>query len=181
MSIPKICLENFLYKTLPIFAYRTIILFNYIMAWERYEMNVDDLTRFYDKVDKTEDCWIWNGARDKDGYGRFKLDGKVQGAHRVAYQEFVSVIPKDLHVLHHCDNTSCVNWESHLFVGTNDDNVLDKILKKRHPTKLTDEKVLEIRAKYIPRKYSTYKLAKEYGIDQSIVYDVVSRKSWKHI
>lgn len=79
------------------------------MAWERYEMNVDDLTRFYDKVDKTEDCWIWNGTRDKDGYGNFWLIDKMVKAHKVSWEIHFGPIDKGTKVLHRCDNTSCVN------------------------------------------------------------------------
>lgn len=47
--------------------------------------------------------------------------------------------------------------------------------------KLTPEQVLEIRGKYIPRKYSCAKLGKEYGVDASAISLIIRRKNWKHI
>ena len=47
--------------------------------------------------------------------------------------------------------------------------------------KLTEAQVVEIREKYIPRKYSTRRLAKEYGVSQPVVHDIVKYISWKHI
>ena len=46
---------------------------------------------------------------------------------------------------------------------------------------LTDEKVLEIRAKFKPRVYTRKMLAKEYGVKEATIKDVVLRKSWRHI
>lgn len=85
-----------------------------------------------------QECWIWQRAsRYKNGiktYGCFNLGqhGKRQlKAHRVAY--FLARGPFDwnLHVLHQCDNPRCVN-PAHLFLGTNLDNIRDRISKGRY-------------------------------------------------
>jgi hypothetical protein len=47
--------------------------------------------------------------------------------------------------------------------------------------KLSDLQVLEIRAKYIPRKYSLYKLAVEYSVSPQLIHDIVKNKRWKHL
>ena len=64
--------------------------------------------RFWQKVDKSGDCWEWIGAVSS-GYGHFQTDGGTTTAHRVAYQLLVGPIPDGLHVDHLCRNTLCVN------------------------------------------------------------------------
>jgi hypothetical protein len=65
--------------------------------------------RFLNYVEKTEDCWLWTGNRDRKGYGRFTTTQSTSDrAHRVAYRLWVGPIP-DGHELHHtCKNRACV-------------------------------------------------------------------------
>lgn len=87
--------------------------------------------RFWAKVDKSGDCWNWTAARyHVNGYGCFGLNGKIQGAHRVAWQFIRGPIPRGMWVLHRCDNRLCVRPE-HLFLGTHQDNMNDMWRKGR--------------------------------------------------
>ncbi len=85
--------------------------------------------RFLAKVMKTESCWQWTGAMMGTGYGSFSFQKQPQNAHRVAYELFVAA-PGTQHVLHRCDNPSCVNPE-HLWLGTPADNADDRERKGR--------------------------------------------------
>lgn len=67
------------------------------------------MERFWDKVKKTETCWLWTAALSLDGYGRFQLDGGPRLAHRVAYQLQVGPIPEGLQLDHLCRVRNCVN------------------------------------------------------------------------
>jgi hypothetical protein len=92
-----------------------------------------------------------------------------------------------LRVLHRCDNPPCCN-PAHLFLGTDADNSDDKVSKSRHPhgvthgrAKLTEDDVRAIRATYAAEPVSQMTLAALYGVNQTIISDVVLRRSWKHI
>lgn len=50
-----------------------------------------------------------------------------------------------------------------------------------HSAILTNEIVLAIRAKYIPKVYGCKKLAAEFGINKDHILDIVNRKIWNHI
>lgn len=170
--------------------------------------------RFWSKVNKTNPngCWIWLGTKDRKGYGKIHAHGKNGVlAHRVAWELTNGLIPNRLHILHHCDNPSCVN-PAHLFLGTNADNVADKLKKgrqaqgetiaatrrgdnnvsRRYPerlvrgeasslSKLTTEQVIQIISRYRTGGISQKALAKEYGITQSQVNRIVKGQNWKHI
>lgn len=66
--------------------------------------------RFMEKVlaDPKTGCWVWTGPVDRDGYGRSGRSKLPRLAHRRSWELFRGFIPKDLCVLHHCDNPPCV-------------------------------------------------------------------------
>lgn len=134
-------------------------------------------------------CWIWTGATNDDGYGR--LYGKYvngrQTAHRWSYQRFVAEIPDGMSVLHTCDVCCCIN-PSHLYLGTQLDNIRDRVLRGHSNSmavsgensvvrKITKEIAKRIRE--LPDDGPT--LAKKFNISTSQVYRIKTRQSWKHI
>lgn len=91
---------------------------------------VDPTIRFWAKVQKYEDCWLWRGAVVR-GYGEFRgVDSKMIKAHRFSFEETYGPIPSGLIVCHSCDQRICVRPE-HLILGTYDENNLDMYLKGR--------------------------------------------------
>ena len=58
-----------------------------------------EFERFISKV-KKEDCWLWLGVKDKDGYGTFVLRRKPRRAHRVSYEYFIGKIPINMQICH---------------------------------------------------------------------------------
>jgi hypothetical protein len=66
--------------------------------------------RFWDKVEKTDGCWIWVGSVQKSGqYAVYWHNGKLQYAHRVSYESLVGPIPDGLQIDHLCRVRFCVN------------------------------------------------------------------------
>jgi hypothetical protein len=56
-----------------------------------------------------EECVVWPGCKDRDGYGTLKCDGRMQRAHRAAFEIAYHQIPDGLQIDHLCRNRSCVN------------------------------------------------------------------------
>lgn len=130
-------------------------------------------------------CWLWLGTYNFYGYGLFHSRGKQRGAHRFSWEFYRGPIPEGMHVLHHCDNPSCVNPD-HLFIGTHQDNMADKTAKGRtnplrgeecKSTKLTNEDALNI----FNSKLSVPELSKAYGTSHTTIYTIRRGESWKHI
>ncbi len=85
--------------------------------------------RFWSKVNKTGTCWLWTRPPGTNGYGQFWAHGKNVSAHTFAYR-IQCGDPGDRFVLHTCDNRLCVK-KDHLFLGTQADNIADKVAKNR--------------------------------------------------
>jgi hypothetical protein len=111
-----------------------------------------------------DECWEMHGKdRCRGGHKRIRLDDKKRmQVHRLAWEAYhAEPIPDGLLVCHHCDNPSCFN-PHHLFLGTNQDNMDDRIAKGRGPfvVKLTFEQ----RELIATSKESSGVLAARYGV-----------------
>jgi len=96
--------------------------------------------RLWSRVDRRgpDECWPWQGATNKKGYGALwnGVDKNV-GAHVAAYELTFGPIPDGMDACHTCDNPSCCN-PAHIFPGTRRDNMQDCAAKgrngsQRHP------------------------------------------------
>lgn len=105
----------------------------------------DEQANIWGRAKKENGCWNWNGYKIKTGYGRVHFRGKRTLAHRAAWELTHGKIPAGKHVLHKCDNPSCINPE-HLFLGSHVDNMNDRLLKERTASKLTKRDVILIRS-----------------------------------
>lgn len=155
----------------------------------------DLVKRFWNKVDKKENnCWVWKGATEVTGYGKFSLEGstkqnyKTGKAHRLSYEIHFGEIPNGLCVCHTCDNRLCVNPE-HLWLGTREDNNKDRKAKGRNGD-INGEKHgrVKLKASYLKdilkkkeEGLSYTRIAKEYGVCQSTISRMVKGVNWKSL
>ena len=122
-----------------------------------------------------------HGYPEKDSNGRRGIMA------RYIYEHYTNVIiPNNVHLMHLCDNKLCIN-PLHLTIGTRQDNINDCVAKGRHArgsvnghAKLTEEQVKEIRIKN-NKGYSNEDLAKEYKVSNSVISEIKTYKSWKHV
>lgn len=153
------------------------------------------VTRFWSKVrrGKPEDCWEWTGAflkgsRASMRYGSIGLVNSAgrsvtYRAHRFAWMLVNGSIQDGMNVLHRCDNTKCCN-PSHLFLGTQRENIDDQLAKGRWlrgeqagRAKLTEAQVLEMRASDKPDKY----YAELYSVYPQTIRKARNGEKWAHL
>lgn len=148
-------------------------------------MRHTDEERFYAKVDKSADCYLWTGKPDEDGYGKFGTGPRTKRvtwrAHRWAWAQAHGPIPAGVLICHTCDVPLCVRL-SHLYAGTPLSNMHDKVERGRARTrrgadrrwcKITDAQVEEIRARYAAGSVTQAVLAQEFGCAQTLVSRIV--------
>ena len=134
------------------------------------------------------ECWTWIGARSPYGYGRIYVKGRVEQAHRVAWELTYGAVPDGLIVCHRCDNPPCVN-PRHLFLGTLSDNTQDMIRKGRNVpprgersgrARLDERTVRKARA-MARSGLGPREIARCIGAPYATVHHAISGYSWKHL
>lgn len=147
------------------------------------------MQRFWNKVEKTDTCWLWTACCFDKGYGQFRLNGRLQRAHRVSYLLTFGVLPDDRDVLHTCDVRKCVN-PAHLYLGDDLDNARDReergrgnhVRGEQHGSaKLTVMAVKKIRCLYASGDFSQEQLRRQFKVSRSAIRDIVSGLKWSHV
>jgi HNH endonuclease len=148
--------------------------------------------RFWKKVTKQGECWVWIGGKNENGYGvigRGRDGWGLIKAHRASWVLHNGPIPDGLCVLHHCDNPPCVRPD-HLFLGDHVDNGQDASAKGRMHQgndhwniKISDEQVTELRFLYKRHSKNQKMLAEKFGISvftlRRICYGTTRKHAFK--
>lgn len=132
-------------------------------------------------------CWLWTASTTKFGYGHMSVDGRLTGAHRIAWVLFKGPIPAGAQVCHKCDVPQCANPD-HLFLGSRSDNMRDCAAKGRQfvprevNSHLTREQVLRVRAlKGRLGRGEAKRLTEELGITDSALSRLRRGLRWAHL
>jgi len=153
---------------------------------------------FWSKVAKAseDECWIWQASFETTGYGQMVIrvpDRQFHfSSHKLAWViHHQRDVPDGLMVLHSCiDTRSCCN-PNHLRPGDHFDNAQDAVNQGRHYSnpngeraanvKLVNESVLKMRELYATGEYTNQALAGMFGVCDTRVWEIVTRKAWTHI
>lgn len=167
---------------------------------------------FWERVDIQtiikDDCHLFIGARDSNGYGRIAdnrfgpSNNKLIRLHRAMFEKHFGEIPKDKEVCHTCDVPNCINIK-HLFLGTHKENMQDmwkkgraenlKLWGNKHTkgmsinvgskhglSKLDEDKVKTIRQSIIAGE-KKITLAEKFGVTEGCIRSIGRGASWKHV
>jgi hypothetical protein len=93
------------------------------------------------KIGGKQECWPFIGSTFSGRYGRFFFNGKAVLAHRLVYELDTGNAPKDLFVMHKCNNKLCCN-PGHLTLGTNSENQRHASSSNAFPVGITGVKGL---------------------------------------
>lgn len=133
-------------------------------------------------------CMEWQRAKGKHGYGAVWHKGAVTTAHRLVLILKAGLPETKSVAMHLCDNPPCCNPD-HLRWGTHSENSKDMVAKGRqvlngksgtehHNAKLNLDAVAFIRKAHgadYPQKY----LAKLFGVGETTIGNVLSKRIWK--
>lgn len=141
--------------------------------------------RFLSKCAPWENgCIQWMGSKVHGDYGRLRVNQNRVRAPRFAFFLRHGRLPSK-HVLHVCDNPSCVNPD-HLLEGSDLDNSRDSVSKLRHAygerngrSVLTTEQVRYIKKHHVFRKVTAGMLADQLGVKKGTVKAVISGANWR--
>ena len=130
--------------------------------------------------DDIGECWEFQGARDKDGYGKVRYNGAVERANRVSYLLFVGALPDRQVVAHACDNPPCCR-PSHLRAASQRDNCQDKIERGRqvNVSVIPPEDIPSVREALSRDPRCGPRLARKYGCSVSTIKALGNGQTWK--
>lgn len=140
--------------------------------------------RLFGRVEQSDGCMEWPGARYARGYGRISIGGQWWPTHRIAYALTKGIPSPGELVRHKCDNPPCINPD-HLELGDDWLNAQDRKLRGREPDRrgqnngrcrLTTDDVRAIRSSPLGYK----RLARLYGVGRTTIRDARSGRNWSH-
>jgi len=140
------------------------------------------IRRLYLNTTVVGGCWEFD-FRTYKGYGVMSVNSHPYRTHRMSYQIAYGDFDPELFVCHTCDNRACWRPE-HLFLGTNQDNVDDKVNKNRQVqgedhglTTFVVQDIIDIRQSINPLS----NIAEQYGVSVSTIENIITGRTWKSV
>ena len=142
---------------------------------------------FWSKIQKTPTCWLWMGAKNKNGYGVLTINKKNYLAHRLSWEWANNRrVPKSMLIAHTCDVPNCVNAQ-HLFLATPKSNADDRVQKDRSAKgeKNGRARLLAKHIRYVrklkEKGWSERAIAKLFNVSRTTISKILQRKSWSWV
>lgn len=146
--------------------------------------------RFWSRVERRGDCWIWTGAKSSAGYGTFCRKAtrppKSELCHRVSWEWANGPIPDGLCLRHTCHTPLCVR-PSYLTIGTHQDNMRDRdeagrtLRGESHPrTKYSDADIIAMREAW-GRRDPVAVICARFGVPQATLLRIVHGKGRSYL
>ena len=152
-----------------------------------FQLTAEELAKIYSRVIILPDmeCHLWDGPVTKKGYGKewiTRLYNYPARIHVALWKHWHGPIEEGLQVRHKCDVNNCVN-PLHLLLGTNRDNINDKItrgvtISGRPFIRPID--VYEIR-QWWSMGVDRTEIANITGVAYHTVKSVINQSTWKHL
>ena len=150
-----------------------------------------------DRISSPNGCWHWTGGKKPNGYGCISFQSKRWLTHRLAYFLSNKIHPGDMFVCHSCDQPSCCN-PSHLFLGSNSDNIIDATKKGRHKCNFKDDRIERVQSGVYPSQKLTVEnvndiktllssgmthkdIAKIFCVSRPTITCINSGRTWWHV
>jgi hypothetical protein len=130
----------------------------------------------------SDECWLWHGRTGGGGYGNMAepKTRRTVVSHRYSYEFYVGPIPAGLIVRHKCDTPRCVN-PMHLELGTQADNIADRVRRGRNgfpikPRKISPEGLKEV-VRLAEAGMRQRDIAAKFGVAQRTINCIINRRN----
>ncbi len=140
------------------------------------------IDRLLTKISRSDrGCWLFTGARDKDGYGLVRVGGRrgtLRRAHRLMLEAIEGELPPGVEACHTCDTPACIA-PNHLFPGTHADNMRDASAKGRlraNRSRLARFDVEVARALVASGRITQRQAARELGVSPGYMSEIANLK-----